>query len=90
MVFLGILDGMYCEYLLMESKELRTLPEGAFITGSFFQHFRENSFWGKLLKSQNSAQFLAQTPKILFKTQFSGKNIEFLLHKKFENTTHTE
>ena len=31
MVFLGILDGMYCEYLLMESKELRTLPEGAFI-----------------------------------------------------------
>ena len=31
MVFLGILDGMYCEYLQMESKELRTLPEGAFI-----------------------------------------------------------
>ena len=58
------------------------------ISGSFFQHFRENSFGGKLLKSQNSVQFLAKTPKILFKTQFSGKSREFLLHKSFENTTH--
>ena len=34
-------------------------------------------------KSQNSTQFLSQTPTILRKTQFSGKNNEFLLHKSF-------
>ena len=51
--------------------------KGIHNTGSVFQHFRENSFGGKLVKSQNLAQFWAKTPKILFKTQFSGKNMEF-------------
>ena len=54
--------------------------------GSFFQHFCQNSVGRKLPKSQNSAQFLAKTPPILRKTQFSGKNIKLLLHKSFCNT----
>ena len=56
---------------------IQTSQDIIFSSGFFFQLFRKNSFGGKLVKSQNSAQFLAQTPKILFKTQFSGKNMEF-------------
>ena len=52
-------------------------------SGSFFQHFCQNSVGRKLTKSQNSTRFLAKTPTILRKTQFSNKNIELLLHKTF-------
>ena len=56
-------------------------------SGSFFQHFCQNSVGRKLTKSQNSTQFLAKTLTILRKAQFSGKNIVFLLHKSSKMLT---
>jgi len=60
---------------------------------AFFQHFRQNSAGRKLPKFQKLRQnfcqnsnFFAKTRKFLLKTQFSGKIIEFLLHKSFGKT----